>query len=236
MSLVDGVDLLSAQQLAACIDDPSTRVFDCSVELVRGEPGGGSPYRVVSGRDGWLQARLPNAAFLDLPGTLSDPDAATGFMRLPAATQAERFAAAGVVDGARIVLYARSHPMWATRVWWMLRALGVHAAVLDGGLAGWRAADLPVASGPFDYEAGSLTVEEHRTLWADADDVADHGGCTLNALSPAMFRGEAPYDYGRRGRIPGSANLPYATLLAENGQHFASAAQAEAAVAGEADE
>ena len=41
-----------------------------------------------------------------------------------------------------------------------------------------------------------------------------HGGaCLLNALSPAVFRGEGPSSYSRPGRIPGSVNAPSAELL-----------------------
>ena len=55
----------------------------------------------------------------------------------------ERFAAGmsalGVEDGTMVVIYDRNGMMWATRLWWLLRAYGFDdAAVLDGG---WRRLD-----------------------------------------------------------------------------------------------
>jgi thiosulfate/3-mercaptopyruvate sulfurtransferase len=43
--------------------------------------------------------------------------------------------------------------------------------------------------------------------------LADGGACPLNALAPKVFRGEGPSSYSRPGRIPGSVNVPSASLL-----------------------
>jgi Rhodanese-related sulfurtransferase len=216
--------MISAGALHAALGEADLRIFDCTVHLVPDPP---RPYRIESGRESWLAERLPDAAFLDLTGPLSDPDAATAFTMPDPAAAARAFGEAGVVDGARIVLYAGNHPMWATRVWWMLHSLGVEAAVLDGGLAAWRAAGLPLASGPCEHPAGALTVTPRPGAWADRDAVlgaiGDGEVCTVNALSPSMYRGDGDRHYGRPGHIAGSVNLPYAALFADDAQRYADA-------------
>lgn len=216
MSIVDERTLISAEALHGALGEADLRIFDCTVHLVPDPP---RPYRIESGRESWLAERLPDAGFLDLTGALSDPSAATAFTMPDPAAAAAAFGAAGAVDGTRIVLYASNHPMWATRVWWMLHALGVEAAVLDGGLAAWRGAGPPLASGPFEHAAGTLTVAPRPDAWADRDAVlaaiGDGEVCTVNALSPSMYRGDGDRHYGRPGHIAGSVNLPYAALFAD---------------------
>lgn len=214
MSLVDDTTLISAQHLAARIGEHDLRIFDCTVHL---RPDPPRTYRIESGREDWLQTHIPGAGFLDLPGDLSARGSGLSFTMLPPAEAARAFGAAGVVDDTHIVLYSSSHPMWATRVWWMLRSLGVHAIVLDGGLTAWSQAGLPLESGGTTFPAGTLTAHPNPALWADRDAVLarieDGATCTINALSPAMYRGDGPQNYGRPGHITGSVNVPYAALF-----------------------
>jgi thiosulfate/3-mercaptopyruvate sulfurtransferase len=56
------------------------------------------------------------------------------FMMLPPERMAEVMGGHGIGDDSRVVLYSRDRIMWATRVWWILHAMGFdRAAVLDGG-------------------------------------------------------------------------------------------------------
>ena len=225
MSIVDERTLISVGHLERVLADDDLRRFDCTVHLVPDPP---RPYRIESGRASWQAERLPRAGFLDLTGDLSDADAATAFTMPAPEAAAAAFGRAGVVDGARVVLYASNHPMWATRVWWMLHALGVEAAVLDGGLAAWREAGQPRESGSFTHPAGTLSVRSRPDAWADREAVLaaidDGGTCTVNALSPSVYRGDGERHYGRRGHVPGSVNVPYAALFADAAHRFADAA------------
>jgi thiosulfate/3-mercaptopyruvate sulfurtransferase len=225
MSLIDGETLIDADTLARWLEaEDDVRVFDCTVHL---RPDPPNPYRIESGRADWLEGHVPGAGFLDLTGDLSDHDAPVAFTMPDAGTAARAFGDAGVVDGARIVLYASNHPMWATRIWWMLHALGVEATVLDGGLAAWREAGGALETGEARPAAGTLTVTPRPERWADADDVlariGDGGTCTVNALSPAVHRGETGRGYGRPGHITGSVNVPYAALFRDDARRYADA-------------
>ena len=89
------------------------RIVDCTTWLKPAEPGDDAPYRVVPGRAGYDAAHIPGAVFLDIQGTISDPDTRLRFM----APSAERFADAmgglGIGDESRVVLYAAGSIMWA---------------------------------------------------------------------------------------------------------------------------
>ena len=108
--------------------------------------------------------------------------------------------------------------MWATRVWWMLRAFGFkRAAVLDGGWEKWKAEGRPVSAEPAQYPPARFTAALAPGRFVDRDYVLsrleDDGTVMVNALAPAFHLGEGPSRYGRPGRIPGSVNVPAANLL-----------------------
>ncbi len=49
--------------------------------------------------------------------------------------------------------------------------------------------------------------------------IGDGAVCTINALSPSVHSGEAATNYGRKGHIAGSRNVPYAALLNADGTY-----------------
>jgi len=220
--------LVSAATLAAELGNPKLRVYDCTVYLVPDPPR----YRVESGRATYLEGHVPGAAFLDLPGALSDTSSRFGFT-LPAPAQLEAgLRQAGIDDDSRVVLYSKGHMMWATRAWWMLHSAGHgNVAVLDGGFAAWAEAGQPVESGESrPYPSGSMNVRFRADRWADKAAVlaATDGkaACTINALPAAVYAGTAPVNYGRKGHIPGSVNLPYDHVLDKGRFRDAAALQA----------
>jgi thiosulfate/3-mercaptopyruvate sulfurtransferase len=209
------------------------RVFDTTVFLRRAVDGG--PYTVESGHESYARAHIPGAAFADIPGALSDPASPFAFT-LPAA---ERFAAAaaglGIGDGTHVVAYAQVTPMWATRLWWLLRYFGhVDTSVLDGGLVAWTAAGGPVEPGESRYPPAPFTARPRPELLARLADVrettGDGSACLVNALSPAAFRGEGPGSYSRPGRIPGSVNVPWNGLVDPATNRFRPPAELAAAL------
>ena len=155
--------LVSPEELRDALGDERVRVFDATVFLRRAVDGG--PYTVESGRESYARAHIPGAGFADIPGALSDPASPYAFT-LPAA---EHFAAAagrlGIGDGTHVVAYAQDTPMWATRLWWLLRYFGHDdTSVLDGGLVAWRAAGGPVEPGESTYPPASFTVRPRPEL------------------------------------------------------------------------
>jgi thiosulfate/3-mercaptopyruvate sulfurtransferase len=217
----DGRGLVSTGWLEAHLEDPDLRIFDVTTHLRPATPG---PYRIESGRDDYQAAHIPGAAFLDLAADLSDPDSPLNFTHLPADRLAMALGAAGVGPGSRVVAYSTTTPMWATRFWWMLRAAGFDAAaVLDGGFGAWTAEGRPTEAGDSRYAPATLTLADRSGAWADKADVLaaieDGAVCTINALSPSVHSGASAMNYGRKGHIAGSVNVPYAALLTEDGRY-----------------
>ena len=220
MEARDPGPLVGAAWLADELGNPSLRVFDTTVHLV---PDQRRVYRVESGHSDYEDAHVPGAGFLDLSGALSDRASPLAFTLPPVAELERAFAAAGVGNEHRIVLYSTSHVMWATRVWWMLHALGLETvSVLDGGLEAWRRAGLDTCAVPCEPPPASFKARPDPQRWADRHEVEASMGradvCTINALPRAVHAGESPRHYGRPGHIAGSVNVPYdASVSPETG-------------------
>ncbi len=208
--------IVSTQWLAGHLHDPAVHIFDCTTHLIY-ETGTGRPYSIESGRADYQRAHVPGAAFLDLQGELSDRSSRFNFTMPAAEDLAARLSALGIGRPHRIVLYSRKTMQWSTRIWWMLRAIGFDdASVLDGGFDKWLAEARPTEAGTNSYPPAALVAQPRAGLFVDRrhvqDAIGDAGACTINALAPELHRGENPR-YGRPGRIPGSVNVPVASVV-----------------------
>jgi thiosulfate/3-mercaptopyruvate sulfurtransferase len=225
-------DLIATAELEAALGDPALRIYDCTTYLNPAPPGSEAPYLVCSGRQTFEAAHIPGAAYLDLQGTFSDQGTRLRFMMPPRAQLEAAFSQAGVDDLSRVVLYSIGSMMWATRFWWMLKSLGFdRVAVLEGGFDKWRSEGRPVATGPGrSYPPATFRARERSGYFVDKAAVLaalDRPDTVIvDALAPSFHRGEEPSRYGRPGRIPGSVNVPAASLVGEAG--FTSPAEAAA--------
>ena len=116
--------LVSSAWLNENLGAPDLRVVECTTFLEDTEPGADVPYDPRPGRAEYEAAHIEGAVFADLVADLSRPDAATHFMLPQPAAFAESMGRLGIGDGTRVVVYSRFPPMWATRLWWMLRVMG----------------------------------------------------------------------------------------------------------------
>jgi thiosulfate/3-mercaptopyruvate sulfurtransferase len=210
---------MSTGQLAAMLGEPALRIYDCTTYLEPPPPGNDDPYLAVPGRQTFEEVHIPGADFLDLQGEFSDLATKLRFMMPAPAQLAASFGRHGLGDGTRVVLYSIGTMMWATRFWWMLRSLGFdNAAVLDGGLDKWRAEGRPLQSGEAEgYPPTTFTAKPRPGFFSDSSAVkaalGRPGNVIINALGPQFYKGLEPSRYGRPGRIPGSVNVPAATLM-----------------------
>ena len=203
--------LISTTQLATLLGDPGLRIYDCTTYLEPAPAGGPDPYIAVPGRATFEAAHIPGADFLDLQGEFSDQTRRLRFMMPPVEQLAAAFGRHGLGNGSRAVLYSVGTPMWATRFWWMLRALGFdNAAVLDGGLDAWKAASLPLEKGPArGYPPALFAAKPRVGLFADRNMMRAAIGArdtvTVNALGPQYHRGLEPSRYGRPAGFPAAS-------------------------------
>lgn len=199
--------LVSAEWVAAHLDDPDLRVIDPTMQInkVAFLP------TIRTGLREYRRGHIPGSTFLDL-FALHDPSRPRMTMTAP---PAEHFATVmgslGVGNDSRVVLYDRRENMWSARVWWLLRAFGHDAAaVLDGGWGAWQAAGLAECDRPCGYPPATFEPHPRTGPLVDRETVqaalTDPSVALVNALGRRQHRGELN-DYGRRGHIPGSANI-----------------------------
>ncbi len=213
--MAHSASLISTEDLARQMGAPALRVFDCTTYL-RPRPEGG--YNAENGRANYDKGHIPGAAYLDLGGDFSDPASPLRFTLPSLETLTEAFAAKGIGHGTFVVLYSHASPVWATRFWWMLRAIGFDdAAILDGGLDKWKAENRPLSTEETIPPPGTLTLRARPELFVDKNAIkaaiGQAGTLTLNALSHDQHKGSGGVAYGRAGRIAGSSCVPAASLF-----------------------
>ena len=202
---------VTTDQLAEALGTPGLVILDATLFL----PGSGRDARAE-----FQAEHIPGAAFLDLD-TLADPDDPAPHMLPDDATMTQRMQALGVHGDSRIIVYDNSPIRSAARAWWMIRAYGIGAsvAILDGGLPKWRAEKRAVESGGAAPAPGTAVAKLNRNgVRSKADMLANlesDAGQVLDARGAGRFTGaEAePRPGMASGHIPGSRNLPYASLF-----------------------
>ena len=200
-----------------------------STEWLAGEAGA-ADLRIVDASYGPATAaadhaagHIPGAVFLDLE-TLVDAASPLPNMLPDAETFAARMRALGLDRGSRIVLYDDAPWKTAARAWWMLGLFGAHdVAILDGGLAKWKAEGRDLATGKETLRHRHFTVWKDeagvRTLERMKANVESGAEQVLDARSAARFTGAEPdpRPATHAGHIPGSKNLPYGDLFNADG-------------------
>ncbi|CUH61812.1 3-mercaptopyruvate sulfurtransferase [Thalassobacter stenotrophicus] len=206
--------LVSTDWLEAHLNDPDLRVLDMSW------------YLPDAGRDPKAEydaAHIPGARFVPID-EVSDLRSAIPHTAPPVEKFMSRMRKWGVGDGHQVVVYDGAGLFSAARLWWLFKLMGKQdVAVLDGGFAKWQAEGRPTEDMPPMMRDRHMTVSRQAHLLKDVTQVAQASKLgtheILDARAPARFRGEAPEPRAglRAGHIPGSRNIPYTSLLAEDG-------------------
>lgn len=177
------------------------------------------------GRDALAEyeaGHIPGAVYMDL-GELADTNAPFDNMLPPAEKFASRMQSLGLGDGSRIVIYDDSPLKSSARAWWMLTLFGAHdVAILDGGIAKWKAEGRPLATGKETLRHRHFTVwKDDRTIRTKADMLANlHSKAeqVVDARPATRFTGEEADPRGlAAGHIPGSVSLPHSQLFNADG-------------------
>jgi thiosulfate/3-mercaptopyruvate sulfurtransferase len=206
--------LISTEQLATHVDDPTWRIFDCRHEL--SDP--------AIGELAYREAHIRNAQFLHLERDLSGPKTGTnGRHPLPdPATFAVCMAKCGVSNASQVIAYDDAAGMYASRLWWMLRWLGHdQVAVLDGGLPAWQRAghavtkEVPnVEPATFDWRLCDQPVDTDYVL----SHLRDSRLLLLDGRGADRFRGENETIDPVAGHIPGAVSRPFRDNLNSDGR------------------
>lgn len=208
--------LISARRLAERIDDPRYRIVDCRFALM--DP--------LQGRRDYDASHLPGAVYANLDHDLAAVVSKdTGRHPLP---DADEFVGTlrrwGISNDSQVVVYDDASGGLAARLWWMLRWLGHrNVALLDGGLAAWRAAELPVSEHEPEPQPGDFTGNANHDMSMSTEQIAealagDSGFVLVDARDAARYRGEVEPIDPVAGHVPGAANLPFSANLDADGR------------------
>jgi thiosulfate/3-mercaptopyruvate sulfurtransferase len=132
----------------------------------------------------------------------------------------------GISRASRVVVYDDSNGLSAARAWWLLRWAGVaDVRLLDGGLAAWGRAGLPLAVEapsplPGDVE---LCADPGALLSADEAALLPASGTLLDARAAERYAGETEPIDPRAGHIPGAVSVPTTATLRPDGTVLAPA-------------
>jgi len=213
--------LISPEELARRLDDPTWVVVDCRWTLT--DPAAGPAAHARS--------HIPGARYANLDDDLSRrPGPSDGRHPLPAAADvAARLGSWGVGNSTTVVAYDEASGAIAARLWWLLGWLGHdRRLVLDGGFAAWTAAGLPVEARmprwqPAHFVPRAL-ADDSVVEAADLPALQAAGSLLVDVRAAPRYRGEQEPIDPVAGHVPGAVNRPGSVNIDANGRFRASEA------------
>ncbi|HTK57752.1 MAG TPA: sulfurtransferase [Sphingomicrobium sp.] len=203
--------LVTTDWLERNLDEPDIAIVDCSAFLP------------TDGRDPaaeFAEAHIPGARFLDI-NQVADRANPVPHMLPSAAEFGRAMTELGVGRDDRIIVYDNSPLRTAARGWFMFRHFGAErVAILDGGFQKWQSEGRPVEGGEARPREARFDAREVDSEVVSKDELlAGIGIPILDARGKARFEGSEPDPRPNvgAGHIPGSKNLPFASLYREDG-------------------
>jgi thiosulfate/3-mercaptopyruvate sulfurtransferase len=207
--------LIDVATLSSQLERPDLVLFDCRFEL--GNPGWGEAR--------YSEAHIPGAQYLHLDQDLSSEiTAASGRHPLPDPQLfARRLGELGAAAGTQLVAYDQGNGAYAARMWWLSRWLGHRrVAVLDGGIAAWIAAGLPLEKSRRASPGRTMAVQVDPRMALDSAQVdrlrLQPGNLLIDARAADRFAGRNESIDPVAGHVPGARNYPFSGNLRPDGR------------------
>ena len=194
--------LITANQLEEIINSgENVLLCDCRFDLVNPE----------AGRKAYEESHMLGAIYVDLDQDLSGPKTGNnGRHPLPSPEAwAQTKTRLGINPNTLVVAYDKQGSVYASRLWWMLKATGhANVRVLDGGLDAWngpmgtvprKPTPTPHPLSPMPY-FGLVLVDEV------VSNVSSKKNIVIDARSNDRFHGENETLDPIGGHIPGAIN------------------------------
>jgi thiosulfate/3-mercaptopyruvate sulfurtransferase len=212
--------LIEPPELAAHRDDAGWAIIDCRFDLARPDWGA----------QAYAAGHIPHALYAHLDHDLSAPRTARSGRHPQPQVEALAitFARFGIDEHVQVIAYDQGTGAFAARLWWLLRWLGhAQVAVLNGGLAAWERAGLPLSSAiepraPRRFRASA----DPRRVVSDSEvaQLVSSGALRsgeqllIDARSADRFAGENETIDPVAGHVPGARNHPFAANLDAQGR------------------
>ena len=194
--------LITANQLEEILNSgENVLLCDCRFDLVNPE----------AGRKAYEESHIPGAIYVDLDQDMSgSKTGANGRHPLPSPEAwAKTKARLGISPNTLVVAYDKQGSVYASRLWWMLKATGhANVRVLDGGLDAWHG---PMGTMPRNPTPTSQAIEPMPYVGLVlVDEVVDNlqsqKNLVLDARTNDRFHGENETLDPIGGHIPGAMN------------------------------
>lgn len=207
--------LISTSRLASLLDDADCVLFDCRHDLA--DTGKGARL--------YADGHIPGAFFAPVDTALSGPkNGRNGRHPLPAP---DAFAAFlenhGVTSSTQIVAYDDAGGMYAARLWWLARWIGLtNVALLDGGLPKWVQEGRPLSTEPPPSRPRSVVTPKPQAARLVAVDevqasLSARSLLVVDARAAERYRGDIEPIDPVAGHIPGAVNRFYKANLNPDG-------------------
>lgn len=202
--------LVTAEWLQDNLDKGNVRVFEVSVDTGVYERG-----------------HIPGAVHLDWHTELVDPT-----RRDIASREAfqEKLRQSGVSSDTHVVLYGDNNNWFAAWGAWVFDVYGIEVSLLDGGRKLWEAQGLPLDTNVKEYAASDITLPERnndlRARFPEVLDIAEGrlASKLVDIRSNDEYTGKIFAPEGvkelavRAGHIPTAENVPWGTIVQEDGR------------------
>ena len=165
-----------------------------------------------AGREAYNAGHILGAIYIDLDRDLSGTKTGSnGRHPLPSPEAwADTKQRLGIDPQTTVIAYDNHGSVYASRLWWMLKASGhAHVQVLDGGLSAWNGSIgmIPPAIKPLANAISPHNWMDFVTVKTIEQWLTDpQGQCIVDARSEDRFRGENETLDAIGGHIPGALN------------------------------
>lgn len=193
--------VIDAPGVHALLADPSVRIVDLRAQN--------------ECTDGFV----PGALWLDYARLVRRVGQAEGMLP-DRAELAQLLASLGIEPGTRVIAHDGGSGLRAARLLWTLAVCGhPQYALMEGGMAAWKAAGLPRADGPARAGRTACPVRWDASATADLAYVRDSLGrsdrCLLDVRSPGEYAGQ-DVRAARGGHIPGAVHFEWSDAIDES--------------------
>jgi thiosulfate/3-mercaptopyruvate sulfurtransferase len=210
--------LVSADWLAAHLDDPHVRILDIRGYVHHIDDGEGNMEVVYAAApEEYAAGHIPGAAYVDWTTDITDPDDPVPIQIAPPARFAAWASRVGIGDNTHVVIYDHQGTTLATRLWWCFTYYGHDTvSVLNGGWKKWSVEGRPTTTDIPTIPPATFTPRTRPALRKTIDEVTviskDHSARLIDARPHDQYAG-AVVRSGRAGHIPGAVSLPATTLI-----------------------
>ena len=147
-----------------------------------------------------------------------------GLIKDPAALAAY-FGKKGISTTSTIVIYDDGSSKYNTRVYWVLKYLGVeNVQLLHKDMNQWKMARIPLTKSVMPAKKTTFTPKVNKAILAEMPEVKAKTAILIDARDAVEYDGSFEKS---EGHIPGAINIPYKEILKANGS-FKTKAELEA--------